>query len=238
MNIGHCNFCHLIPDRPLFLFLRYFFGKTCWDTPLINGLVGSNTIGFVPKYKIIFDRVTCLTFGKNIKPQYKSFKIFASKVAETTDLFLWGILGFASRAEFPVSLSNDVRFTPRLFDSCSTHHFPEGFIHLKAGWAQDAWLHYFHVDIRRWLIYNNGSARAIKCIFSKKKKKLKTAALSLLSCVKKFNRKVTQSKERLTQLVFLQSKWSSFELFGPILTTSQKRKIFQCFLIYHRFRRG
>ena len=43
-----------------------------------------------------------------------------------------GILGSASRAEFPVSLSNHVGFTPRLLYS-STHHSPDGFIHLKSG---------------------------------------------------------------------------------------------------------
>ena len=35
-----------------------------------------------------------------------------------------GILGSVSRAEFPVSLSNHVGFTPRLLYS-STHHSPE-----------------------------------------------------------------------------------------------------------------
>ena len=67
-----------------------------------------------------------------------------------------GILDSASRAEFPVSLSNHVGFTPRLL-YCSTHHFPESFTQLKTGWAQDAWLQwsyenwYFHLDISRWL---------------------------------------------------------------------------------------
>ena len=48
--------------------------------------------------------------------------------------FFWfgGILGSASRAGFPVSLSNHVGFTPRLLYS-STHHSPESFTHLKPG---------------------------------------------------------------------------------------------------------
>ena len=67
-----------------------------------------------------------------------------------------GILGSASMAEFPVSLSNHVGFMPRLLYS-STHHSPESFAHPKTGWAQDAWLQWsyenwcFHLDIRRWL---------------------------------------------------------------------------------------
>ena len=73
--------------------------------------------------------------------------------------FFWfvGILGSASRAEFPVSLSNHVGFTPRLLYS-STHHSPESIIQLRIGWAQDAWLRwsyenrYFHLDISRWLM--------------------------------------------------------------------------------------
>ena len=66
-----------------------------------------------------------------------------------------GILGSASRAKFPVSLSNHVGFTPTLLYS-STHHFSESFTQLKTGWAQDAWLQwsyenwYFHLDISRW----------------------------------------------------------------------------------------
>ena len=49
-------------------------------------------------------------------------------------IFFWfgGILGSASGAEFPVSLSNHVGFTPRLLYS-STHHSPESFTHLKTG---------------------------------------------------------------------------------------------------------
>ena len=49
-------------------------------------------------------------------------------------LICWfgGILGSASRAEFPVSLSNLVGFTPRLLYS-STHHSSESFILLKTG---------------------------------------------------------------------------------------------------------
>ena len=43
-----------------------------------------------------------------------------------------GILGSASRAEFPASLSNHVGFTPRLLYS-STPHSPESFTHLKTG---------------------------------------------------------------------------------------------------------
>ena len=48
--------------------------------------------------------------------------------------FFWfgGILGSASRVEFPVSLSNHVGFTPRLLYS-STHHSSESFTHLKTG---------------------------------------------------------------------------------------------------------
>ena len=43
-----------------------------------------------------------------------------------------GILGSAPGAEFSVSLSNHVGFTPRLLYS-STHHSPESFTHLKTG---------------------------------------------------------------------------------------------------------
>ena len=50
-----------------------------------------------------------------------------------------GILGSASGAESPVSLSNHTGSTPRLLYS-STHHSSENFTHLKTGWAQDAWL--------------------------------------------------------------------------------------------------
>ena len=63
----------------------------------------------------------------------------------------------ASRAEFPVSPSIHVGFTPRLLYS-STHHSSESFIHLKTGWAQDAWLQwshrnwYFHLGISCWLV--------------------------------------------------------------------------------------
>ena len=47
--------------------------------------------------------------------------------------FFWfrGILGSASGAEFPVSLSNHVGFTPRLLYSSTTYHSPESFTHLK-----------------------------------------------------------------------------------------------------------
>ena len=61
------------------------------------------------------------------------------------------------RAEFPVSLSNHVGFTPWLLYS-STHHSPEGFIHPETSWAQDAWLQwllenwYCHLDTNRWLL--------------------------------------------------------------------------------------
>ena len=59
--------------------------------------------------------------------------------------FFWfgRILGSASRAEFPVSLSNHVGFTPRLLYS-STHDSSESFIVLKTGWAQEAWLQWSH----------------------------------------------------------------------------------------------
>ena len=48
--------------------------------------------------------------------------------------FFWfgRILGSASRAEFPVCLSNHVGFMPKLLYS-STHHSPESFTHLKSG---------------------------------------------------------------------------------------------------------
>ena len=75
----------------------------------------------------------------------------------TSYAFFWfgGILGSASRAEFPISLSNHAGFTPRLLYS-STHHSPDGFIHLKTGWARDAWLQwsyencFFPLDISCW----------------------------------------------------------------------------------------
>ena len=79
----------------------------------------------------------------------------------TNRAFFWfgGILGSASRAKFPVSLSKHVGFTPRLLYS-STHHSSESFTHLQTGWAQDAWLQwsyenwYFHLDIYRWFNTN------------------------------------------------------------------------------------
>ena len=48
-----------------------------------------------------------------------------------SSFFIWfgGILGSASRAEFPISLSNHAGFTPWLLYS-STHHSLEGFIQL------------------------------------------------------------------------------------------------------------
>ena len=62
--------------------------------------------------------------------------------------FYW-ILGSVSRAKFPVSLSNHIAnhvgLTPRLLYS-STCHFPEGFTHLKTGWANR-----FRYSIWLWL---------------------------------------------------------------------------------------
>ena len=51
--------------------------------------------------------------------------------------FFWVWRDFG--VSFPVSLGNYVSFTPWLLYS-STPHSPEGFIHLKTGWAQGAWL--------------------------------------------------------------------------------------------------
>ena len=69
-----------------------------------------------------------------------------------TGFFLFGgILGSASRAIFPVSLSNHVGFTPRLLYG-STHHSPESFTHLKTGWAQDAWLQWSY-EKKGWLAF-------------------------------------------------------------------------------------
>ena len=51
-----------------------------------------------------------------------------------------GIPGSASRVEFLVSLNNHVGFMPWLLNSSSTPHSPEIYIHLKTGWAQNAWL--------------------------------------------------------------------------------------------------
>ena len=48
-----------------------------------------------------------------------------------------------------------------LYSSCSTNHFPQGFIQLKTGWAKDAWPQwlyeswYFHLDISHWLKHNS-----------------------------------------------------------------------------------
>ena len=83
------------------------------------------------------------------------FIVFLILMPKAVHFFSWfgGILGSASGAEFPVSPSNHVGFTPRLFFS-STHQSPESFTHQKTGWAQDAWLQwsyenwYFHLDIR------------------------------------------------------------------------------------------
>ena len=72
----------------------------------------------------------------------------------------WTLFMGFSRAEFPVSPSSHVGFTPRLLYS-STHHSPESFTHLKAGWAQDSWLYwlhgnwYCHLDMSSWpYLYN------------------------------------------------------------------------------------
>ena len=85
------------------------------------------------------------------------FRIFLFAKKVLTPFFrIGGTLGSASRAEFPVSLSNHVGFTPKLLYS-STHHSPDSFIHLKTGWAQDGWLQwpyenwYFHLDTSCWL---------------------------------------------------------------------------------------
>ena len=81
--------------------------------------------------------------------------ISCSPGASCDGLFFGGILGSAPRAEIPVSPSNHVGFTPRLLYS-STRYSSESFIHLKTGWAQDAWLQwsnenwFFHLDISRW----------------------------------------------------------------------------------------
>ena len=48
----------------------------------------------------------------------------------STLFWFGGILGSASGAKFPVSLSNHVGFMPRLLFS-STHHSPESLTHLK-----------------------------------------------------------------------------------------------------------
>ena len=66
-----------------------------------------------------------LKFGSNFKMDFSSFFHF---------FWFGGILGSAARAEFPVSLSNHVGFTPRLLYS-STHHSAEIYTHLKTGWA-------------------------------------------------------------------------------------------------------
>ena len=50
----------------------------------------------------------------------------------STFFLFGGILGSASRAEFPVSLSNHVGFTPRLLYSRALHS-PESFTHLETG---------------------------------------------------------------------------------------------------------
>ena len=68
--------------------------------------------------------------GKN----WKSVNLASLEPRFQFSLFFWriltygsgGILGSASRAEFPVSLSNHVGFTPRLLYS-STHHSPRKF---------------------------------------------------------------------------------------------------------------
>ena len=88
------------------------------------------------------------------------------------DLFFWfgGILGSASGAEFPVSLSNHIGFTPRLLYN-STPHSPESYTCLKTAWAQYVWLQwsfenwYFHLDISRWL--NNDLLDHFLALFSR-----------------------------------------------------------------------
>ena len=67
---------------------------------------------------------------------------------------VWRDPGVSLKGQMSRLLNNHVGFTPRLLYS-NTHHSPESFAHLKAGWAQDAWLQlsyenwYFHLDISR-----------------------------------------------------------------------------------------
>ena len=96
---------------------------------------------------------------KNIGPDSVTHKYEAVEYPSFGLEGLWGEP--ATEAEFPVSRSNPVCFTPWLLLS-STPHSPQGFTQLKTGWAQDAWLQwshenwYFHLDISlrlRYLLY-------------------------------------------------------------------------------------
>ena len=109
--------------------------------------------GMTPRHLTLWPKSTLL-----LPMRSHPYKISVGIIpASQKNIFFWfgAILGSASRAKFPVSLSNHVGFTPRLLYS-STHHSPENFTHLKIGWPQDAWLQwsyenwYFHLDISRW----------------------------------------------------------------------------------------
>ena len=73
--------------------------------------------------------------SRSLKRHYVSYlKALCSSLL----MLVLGILGSASRADFPVSLSNHTGFTPWLLYS-STHHSPEGVFQLSTGWVQDSW---------------------------------------------------------------------------------------------------
>ena len=103
---------------------------------------------------LLFSNKVIESCGRSLKRhcQKTRISIKALKKAGLYSFFLvWRGLGSASRAKYPVFLSNHVGFTPRLLYG-STHYSPESFTHLKTGWAQDAWLQwsyenwYFHLQ--------------------------------------------------------------------------------------------
>ena len=84
---------------------------------------------FVAVEDLVENRRWKNTMGK-FSPAISQLHVNKVKL-ELYHFFLFGgILGSASRAEFPVSLSNYVGFTPRLLYS-STHYSSESFIPLK-----------------------------------------------------------------------------------------------------------
>ena len=91
---------------------------------------------------------------QKLKTNWKLVKLKMLDFAAPFLLFE-GILGSASGAEFPASLSNHVGFMPLLYSS-THHHSPESIIDLRTGWAQDTWLQwlyenwYLHLDMSRW----------------------------------------------------------------------------------------
>ena len=131
-----CCFIHDIPRR---------FSWPILKLPQSN----PNTNKYFPSYFFVFHVINILKRLKNNSKLFlvlfrcsrgqkfhptKQVTMFQPLNPDIVELFFWfgGTLGSASRAEFPVSLSNHVGFTPRLLYS-SIRHSPESFTHLKTG---------------------------------------------------------------------------------------------------------